>query len=139
MGGTLAAKEQGFQQNDIQNAAYEYQRSVETGQSIFFFQAEDGIRDGTVTGVQTCALPILCAANTASPHFAKSSPKPAANNDNAMLSVTSCRISLPRRAPNAIRMAISFQRPAARASCMLATFTQAMRRTNSAAPSTRAA
>src|SRR5438309_3242043 len=25
---------------------------------IFFFQAEDGIRDGTVTGVQTCALPI---------------------------------------------------------------------------------
>src|SRR5689334_24806519 len=27
--------------------------------SFFFFQAEDGIRDGTVTGVQTCALPIL--------------------------------------------------------------------------------
>src|SRR5690625_7675480 len=26
---------------------------------IFFFQAEDGIRDGHVTGVQTCALPIL--------------------------------------------------------------------------------
>src|SRR2546430_5374502 len=25
---------------------------------IFFFQAEDGIRDLTVTGVQTCALPI---------------------------------------------------------------------------------
>src|SRR6266542_6267788 len=25
---------------------------------IFFFQAEDGIRDATVTGVQTCALPI---------------------------------------------------------------------------------
>src|SRR5207245_7240796 len=24
-----------------------------------FFQAEDGIRDATVTGVQTCALPIL--------------------------------------------------------------------------------
>src|SRR2546430_7075748 len=27
---------------------------------FFFFQAEDGIRDLTVTGVQTCALPI-CA------------------------------------------------------------------------------
>src|SRR6267154_5937706 len=27
----------------------------------FFFQAEDGIRDGRVTGVQTCALPILVA------------------------------------------------------------------------------
>src|SRR5256885_13275721 len=26
---------------------------------IFFFQAEDGIRDYKVTGVQTCALPIL--------------------------------------------------------------------------------
>src|SRR5438270_2767171 len=26
--------------------------------SIFFIQAEDGIRDLTVTGVQTCALPI---------------------------------------------------------------------------------
>src|SRR5439155_3351835 len=25
---------------------------------VFFFQAEDGIRDGHVTGVQACALPI---------------------------------------------------------------------------------
>src|SRR5688572_31914371 len=29
-----------------------------TALSFFFFQAEDGIRDLTVTGVQTCALPI---------------------------------------------------------------------------------
>src|SRR6266481_6904249 len=29
---------------------------------FFFFQAEDGIRDGTVTGVQTCALPICAPA-----------------------------------------------------------------------------
>src|SRR5260370_31165748 len=28
-------------------------------QIFFFFQAEDGIRDSSVTGVQTCALPIL--------------------------------------------------------------------------------
>src|SRR2546426_9937907 len=28
---------------------------------FFFFQAEDGIRDYKVTGVQTCALPILSA------------------------------------------------------------------------------
>src|SRR5690606_40809974 len=28
---------------------------------FFFFQAEDGIRDFHVTGVQTCALPILSA------------------------------------------------------------------------------
>src|SRR5690625_3657068 len=30
---------------------------------IFFFQAEDGIRDGHVTGVQTCALPISIIAD----------------------------------------------------------------------------
>src|SRR5690606_21287186 len=29
---------------------------------LFFFQAEDGIRDFHVTGVQTCALPILASA-----------------------------------------------------------------------------
>src|SRR5699024_11853602 len=29
---------------------------------FFFFQAEDGIRDRNVTGVQTCALPILNGA-----------------------------------------------------------------------------
>src|SRR6266446_6262773 len=29
-----------------------------TDSGIFFFQAEDGIRDYKVTGVQTCALPI---------------------------------------------------------------------------------
>src|SRR5262249_57199213 len=28
---------------------------------VFFFQAEDGIRDWSVTGVQTCALPISLA------------------------------------------------------------------------------
>src|SRR5260221_7169942 len=30
--------------------------------SFFFFQAEDGIRDHCVTGVQTCALPICDVA-----------------------------------------------------------------------------
>src|SRR5467141_4734896 len=29
---------------------------------FFFFQAEDGIRDSSVTGVQTCALPISTRA-----------------------------------------------------------------------------
>src|SRR5207247_5797310 len=32
-------------------------------QLSFFFQAEDGIRDPLVTGVQTCALPILARIN----------------------------------------------------------------------------
>src|SRR5439155_15604819 len=31
--------------------------------NIFFFKAEDGIRYGHVTGVQTCALPICNAAS----------------------------------------------------------------------------
>src|SRR5688572_31773692 len=35
---------------------------------FFFFQAEDGIRDLTVTGVQTCALPIFDSVN---PRFGK--------------------------------------------------------------------
>src|SRR5256886_5903799 len=34
-----------------------YSSSVDV-KILFFFQAEDGIRDLTVTGVQTCALPI---------------------------------------------------------------------------------
>src|SRR5690606_39773532 len=33
---------------------------------FFFFQAEDGIRDFHVTGVQTCALPILSLFSSAS-------------------------------------------------------------------------
>src|SRR3989339_1187542 len=32
--------------------------AITTLQTVFFFQAEDGIRDWSVTGVQTCALPI---------------------------------------------------------------------------------
>ena len=31
---------------------------IHLGFAFFFFQAEDGIRDVAVTGVQTCALPI---------------------------------------------------------------------------------
>src|SRR5256886_11550539 len=34
---------------------------------FFFFQAEDGIRDLTVTGVQTCALPIFKSWSTSIP------------------------------------------------------------------------
>src|SRR2546430_167600 len=33
-------------------------QAVDDVLAFFFFQAEDGIRDLTVTGVQTCALPI---------------------------------------------------------------------------------
>src|SRR3712207_8450112 len=36
-----------------------YITSISSSFLFFFFQAEDGIRDIGVTGVQTCALPIL--------------------------------------------------------------------------------
>src|SRR5205823_9397075 len=39
---------------------------------VFFFQAEDGIRDKLVTGVQTCALPISPAIWVAVPQRANS-------------------------------------------------------------------
>src|SRR6266498_1641765 len=35
--------------------------------ALFFFQAEDGIRDADVTGVQTCALPIYPGRRGSSP------------------------------------------------------------------------
>src|SRR6266511_3845167 len=38
---------------------------------IFFFQAEDGIRDFHVTGVQTCALPISTTSRCATPLAAR--------------------------------------------------------------------
>src|SRR5699024_12047251 len=34
---------------------------------VFFFQAEDGIRDRNVTGVQTCALPICSILPSSAP------------------------------------------------------------------------
>src|SRR6266487_1007715 len=39
-------------------AAWKYVLIASAGLGLVFFPAEDGIRDGRVTGVQTCALPI---------------------------------------------------------------------------------
>src|SRR5690606_39396915 len=39
--------------------------SQSTSMSVFFFQAEDGIRAFHVTGVQTCALPIWLSSGGA--------------------------------------------------------------------------
>src|SRR2546422_8874724 len=41
---------------------------------FFFFQAEDGIRDVAVTGVQTCALPICVDPDHRPPHGATARP-----------------------------------------------------------------
>src|SRR2546430_1277551 len=50
---------------------------------FFFFQAEDGIRDLTVTGVQTCALPILAITKWAQ----GAAPEPAASGHSRRLTV----------------------------------------------------
>src|SRR5260221_8542552 len=42
---------------------------------FFFFQAEDGIRDHCVTGVQTCALPISILENAGMFHLGGESQK----------------------------------------------------------------
>src|SRR5205085_6683397 len=44
---------------------------------FFFFQAEDGIRDLTVTGVQTCALPISAVSRAAERSIIDASGDPA--------------------------------------------------------------
>src|SRR5690606_40394725 len=47
---------------------------------VFFFQAEDGIRDFHVTGVQTCALPIY--AHSCQPAHAKYSGLETTNDNS---------------------------------------------------------
>src|SRR5438067_12977734 len=42
---------------------------------FFFFQAEDGIRDRNVTGVQTCALPISWAVDAATTRWKGARPR----------------------------------------------------------------
>src|SRR5688572_31417231 len=59
----------------------------------FFFQAEDGIRDLTVTGVQTCALPIW--ATTASSTCPPRNCSPTTSPPNAL-----ARSTPRRRHPN---------------------------------------
>src|SRR5256885_8735541 len=57
------------------------------GCMFFFFQAEDGIRDYKVTGVQTCALPISYPYST-----------PDGNPMGARLRTTSRTANMPSRA-----------------------------------------
>ena len=48
--------------------------NVTKSADTFFFQAEDGIRDTSVTGVQTCALPISALADLSARREAFSAP-----------------------------------------------------------------
>src|SRR5207247_3080868 len=72
----------------------------------FFFQAEDGIRDPLVTGVQTCALPISTARiKRSSIRNADSAPEPSTWKNSTLtgsvlrtLSVKSAGMRTPRSA-----------------------------------------
>src|SRR5205823_10716196 len=72
--------------------------------SFFFFQAEDGIRDKLVTGVQTCALPISSSRRarrrSSPPREARSSSarRPCARSSRGTRARSRCsRPSPPRR------------------------------------------
>src|SRR3712207_2309446 len=70
--------------------------------SFFFFQAEDGIRDIGVTGVQTCALPISLFTRLAMRETASKSPldamgKPASMMSTPMVSSSSATSSFSSR------------------------------------------
>src|SRR5256885_3824279 len=56
--------------NELDAMTTPFDRSIICPVLFFFFQAEDGIRDYKVTGVQTCALPI------SGPGTAQPSPGP---------------------------------------------------------------
>src|SRR5690606_40712920 len=67
---------------------------------FFFFQAEDGIRDFHVTGVQTCALPIWGCPRCSSTKRSAASPTPRTLRLTCVwtrAAVTPLRRSSPRR------------------------------------------
>src|SRR5690606_40180523 len=62
---------------------------------FFFFQAEDGIRDFHVTGVQTCALPISLFSR----------PRRSTGSSGSNAAPASCAPSLPRKLRRPILLA----------------------------------
>src|SRR2546429_5906656 len=60
---------------------------IVVGTGFFFFQAEDGIRDVAVTGVQTCALPICPNDWCASAGLAPSLEPPHPEFEEAMQTI----------------------------------------------------
>src|SRR5687768_18333219 len=63
----------------------------------FFFQAEDGIRDVAVTGVQTCALPIFGAGDQWAPSFSNAAADGARRQ--AAVDETAAALAIARRIP----------------------------------------
>src|SRR5256885_8228734 len=81
---------------------------------FFFFQAEDGIRDYKVTGVQTCALPIWRPwAGAAGAGCAPRSDRPAASSGRCV----GCAQRPRRRRRSCTTRSRSSRREIGRASC----------------------
>src|SRR3712207_7508668 len=69
---------------------------------FFFFQAEDGIRDIGVTGVQTCALPISPPTNRPYPALSSTKdtpPAPATTSGTTPTKIKSSVLGCTSRAP----------------------------------------
>src|SRR5687768_18061464 len=69
---------------------------------VFFFQAEDGIRDVAVTGVQTCALPISSRCTPAAASSASTSAPNAPAASATLLTIwpamtSATRVTMPWR------------------------------------------
>src|SRR5690554_7253878 len=63
---------------------------------FFFFQAEDGIRDADVTGVQTCALPIWPSTDTTPDCTACSSRRTRPTGRNTQQMSNAMKLTMPR-------------------------------------------
>src|SRR5256886_5244664 len=59
---------------------------------FFFFQAEDGIRDLTVTGVQTCALPISSVTSATTSRNRSSDGRKSATRRSSQTALTASRV-----------------------------------------------
>src|SRR5437016_9058899 len=70
---------------------------------FFFFQAEDGIRDWSVTGVQTCALPISLLPTIAS--SIRTAVPTSSERKNTQATTTATNVTAwPRRRPSSVEI-----------------------------------
>lgn len=102
IGGTLAAIERGYIQNEIQNAAYEYQRGIESGEIVIVgvnrYRQEDGAKiptfkvDPELERQQVARLGELRASRSASEVAARRAALEAAakGTDNLMPHILAC-------------------------------------------------
>src|SRR5207244_9219679 len=85
---------------------------------FFFFQAEDGIRDDLVTGVQTCALPISANSDRPLKEIALASDPACAERSAPMRRRSSSILRLARfRVPDRSKVAVISASQIGRASC----------------------